>query len=210
MCDSKVNFRVGTSEDKPKVAQFMKKFFWPGEPICKSENLVISDEINDEAVSILELGTCTIAEDEAGNLIGLRLAEPRVPEDVEKKKVENPQNTLDKLGKLVYDLAIGAKVFEKYNVDKAMYSSALVVDEKYRGKGLGKKLYEENMKLAKSLGYPIYVCDCTSAFSAKACANLGFTEIFEIVFKDYQDENGKPVLHPDSPHDRAVVYIKIL
>uniref|UniRef100_T1GRC5 N-acetyltransferase domain-containing protein n=1 Tax=Megaselia scalaris TaxID=36166 RepID=T1GRC5_MEGSC len=190
MCDSKVNFRVGTSEDKPKVAQFMKKFFWPGEPICKSENLVISDEINDEAVSILELGTCTIAEDEAGNLIGLRLAEPRVPEDVEKKKVENPQNTLDKLGKLVYDLAIGAKVFEKYNVDKAMYSSALVVDE--------------------NLGYPIYVCDCTSAFSAKACANLGFTEIFEIVFKDYQDESGKPVLHPDSPHDRAVVYVKIL
>lgn len=207
---SEVTFRVGSSKDKEKVAEFMKKYFWVGEPICKSENLVVSDDVNSEAVSILDLGTCTIAEDSDGNLVGIRLAEPRVPEDVEKKKVESPQNTLDKLGKLVYDLAIGAKVFETYEVNKAMYSAALAVDEKYRGKGLGKRLYEENMKLAKSLGYPIYVCDCTSAFSAKACANLGFTEIYEIVFEEYKDESGKPALKPDPPHERAVVYVKVL
>ncbi|KAL5291854.1 hypothetical protein ACFFRR_010934 [Megaselia abdita] len=207
---SEVNFRVGTASDKEKVAKFMKKYFWVGEPICKSENLEVSDDVNNEAVSILDLGTCTIAEDNSGNLVGIRLAEPRVPEDVEKKKVEKPETTLDKLGRLVYDLAIGSKVFETYKVDKAMYSAALVVDEKYRGKGLGKRLYEENMKLAKDLGYPIYVCDCTSAFSAKACANLGFTEIFEIVFSEYKDGSGKPVLKPDPPHNRAVVYVKVL
>ncbi|KAL5292381.1 hypothetical protein ACFFRR_011279 [Megaselia abdita] len=205
---SDFKFRVGTSEDKTQVSEFLNQHFWVEEPTRKTTGIEVTKDIQDRVLRSLDLGTSTIAEDNNGNIVGIRLAIPKTKESLN-KNIGEPQNILEKIRK---DMADGANVFERFKTDKTMHSVALAVDGKYRGLGLGEKLYKENMRLARSLGYTVYVCDCTSAFSAKACVKLGFENVFEVVFSKYKDANCKLSFSelPSPPHVKAVVYVKVL
>lgn len=207
---SEISFRIGTESDKARVKVFLKEHFFVDEPICKSENAAIDEGSLDKIVRCLEFGTCTLAEDSTGKLIGVRLAKPRTPEDVDNLNIDIPKTTLDRMWRMVYDLALNANTFERFGVEKIMHSMVLGVDKDYRGKGLGTQLYKENMKLAKELGYTVYTCDCTSLFSAKACLRLGFDIIYEIAYTDYKDEKDVQIFRPSPPHDKLRVLAKVL
>lgn len=207
---SEFTFRIANESDKECIGKFLLEHFFNDEPICRSENATIDDISLGKILKCIDSGTCTIAEDADGNLAGLRLAMPKTPEDVKSMNVKNPKKTIDRMWRMVYDIAVAANAFERYGVDKIMQSMVLSVDGKYRGKGLGTQLYAENMKLAKDLGYKVYVCDCTSLFSAKACLKLGFETIFEIAYSDYKNDKGVQIFKPNAPHDKIRVLAKVL
>lgn len=207
---TELTFRAGTENDKNRVKTFLLDNYFPDEPICKSEHAEIDGKNLDKIVKCLEYGTCTLAEDCDGKLIGVRLAEPSLPTDIESYNVKNPKTYLEKLWVFLYKIAQEANTFEKYRVEKVMHSMLLGVDKDYRSKGLGTQLYRENMKLAKKLGYSLYTCDCTSLYSAKACLNLGFDIVYEMPYADYKDENGVQIFKPHPPHDKIRVFAKLL
>lgn len=68
-------------------------------------------------------------------------------------------------------------------------------------------IYSEN---AKTQGFHYVRADCTSLFSGKLCARVGFNAIYELDYKDYVEEDGKQVFSPALPHTTAVTYIKKL
>lgn len=63
-------------------------------------------------------------------------------------------------------------------------------------------------EIAKEQGFHYVRADCTSFFSGKLCAQLGFEAIYNLNYNDYVDEDGKPIFSPASPHTAAVSYIK--
>lgn len=65
-------------------------------------------------------------------------------------------------------------------------------------------------EIGKEKGLHICRVDCSSYFSGKLCARLGFEQIYELNYADYVDEDGNPIFSPAFPHTAIVTYIKKL
>lgn len=206
---TEITYRVANESDKSKIGKFLYDHFWPDEPTFKAAGIIPSEEENEDVLKCIDYGTCTIAEDQHGAVAGVRLAKVRVPSDIE-KPADKPWTQLDKIFEFLRIIALDAKVFERYNVDKLLQSMLICVSRDFRGKGVGLKLYSENMELGRQLGYKVYVCDCTSTFSAKLCEKLGMECIAAWDFNKYLDENGEQLFKPESVHDKLRVYGKAL
>uniref|UniRef100_T1GHU7 N-acetyltransferase domain-containing protein n=1 Tax=Megaselia scalaris TaxID=36166 RepID=T1GHU7_MEGSC len=186
---AEIIYRVANESDKEKVGKFLYDHFWPDEPTFKAAGVLPNKEENDDVLKCIDYGTCTIAEDQNGTIAGVRLAKVRVPADIE-KPAEKPWTQLDKI--------------------LNSCSMLICVSRDFRGKGVGLKLYSENMELGKRLGFKAYVCDCTSAFSAKLCEKLGMEVIAAIEYTECLDENGEQLFKPEAIHDKIRMYGKAL
>lgn len=206
---AEIIYRVANESDKEKVGKFLYDHFWPDEPTFKAAGVLPNKEENDDVLKCIDYGTCTIAEDQNGTIAGVRLAKVRVPADIE-KPAEKPWTQLDKILEFLRVVALKANIFEKYNTDKLLQSMLICVSRDFRGKGVGLKLYSENMELGKRLGFKAYVCDCTSAFSAKLCEKLGMEVIAAIEYTECLDENGEQLFKPEAIHDKIRMYGKAL
>ena len=77
----------------------------------------------------------------------------------------------------------------------------LSVRSDYGGKGLGKRLVERSLQVAKEMGFGVVKSDLGSSFSRKICEKCGFEPVFEIRYADEfplydkMDESAKQ-LHP--------------
>ena len=77
----------------------------------------------------------------------------------------------------------------------------LSVRSEYGGKGIGKRLVEHSLQVAKEKGCTTVKSDLASSFSRKICEKCGFETVFEIRYADEfplynkMDESSKQ-LHP--------------
>lgn len=207
---SGLTYRKMEETDSEAVRIFLRENFFTDEPLTQSSGQLPTEEAMGRPVEVVKLGCSTIAVDSQGNIAGVRLAYPKGPADVKPPSPQIPTDIFDRTMDFLVLLGFRADVFGKFNVDKAMKGMMLCVGRSYRGQGVGLHLYAENMKLAKSLGYPLYVCECTSLFSAKLCEKLEMTKVLEMNYNEYCDENGNAIFHKVPPHDMARVYVKLL
>uniref|UniRef100_T1GGC1 aralkylamine N-acetyltransferase n=1 Tax=Megaselia scalaris TaxID=36166 RepID=T1GGC1_MEGSC len=204
-------YRKVEESDTDAIRNFLRENFYVDEPLNQSTGSNLPTEEQQEGpISVIKHGSSTVAVDSQGNVAGVRLAYPKVPADIKPPSQQIPTANFDRMMDFLALLGVRSEVFKKFNVDTSMHGMLLCVDKKYRGQGVGLKLYSENMKLAKSLGYPVYVCECTSLFSAKLCEKLEMTKVLEMNYNEYCDENGNAIFHKVPPHDMARVYVKVL
>ena len=77
----------------------------------------------------------------------------------------------------------------------------LSVRGEYGGRGVGKRIAEHSLQVAKEKGCTIVKSDLASSFSRKICEKCGFETVFEIRYADEfplydkMDESSK-YLHP--------------
>lgn len=91
----------------------------------------------------------------------------------------------------------------------ALDACFLSVDSSTRGLGVGTALTQSTLDYAKENGYNFVYCLCTSFFSGRVCEQLGFDTGYNLRYDEYL-VNGKIVIRPEDPHERAVVYVKQL
>ncbi|XP_018319938.1 dopamine N-acetyltransferase-like [Agrilus planipennis] len=61
-------------------------------------------------------------------------------------------------------------------------------------------------EIAKEQGYKLIRVDCSSNFSARAMAKLGFESISELKYEDYKP-NGEIVFKPAFPHTEVKSFV---
>lgn len=61
--------------------------------------------------------------------------------------------------------------------------------------------------IGREQGYGLMRVDCTSYFSARAIARLGFECVYELKYADYK-ENGQTVFVPEHPHNALTIYVQ--
>lgn len=100
-------------------------------------------------------------------------------------------------------------VFTLYpEIDSFVDGKILSVDPKYRGHGIAGKLTDMTIDyLSKNQIQLLHVL-CTSHFSARVCEKSGFTEVFNLPFSDFCDDEGKQILCPEKPHVAARIFTK--
>lgn len=207
--ESNLVYRAYKKEDYSNVKEFLIENYYPHVPILQAVGLTQpSDEQQEVILQVLDLGCTTVCVNDSSEIVGIRIAYPRKFSDIEKP--DENESGLGKILTFVHYLAVKSKVYELYNSKEIVNGMALCVAENYRGRGIGFKLYQENMKLAKDLGYKVYNCDCTSFYSIAICEKLGMTELFKIKFSDYVYENGKQILDVKKPHVETKVFAQVL
>lgn len=208
---SEIKYRAAETKDEEKVLQLLREYFYPDEPLNQSCG---NHDPEDEsfAIGLIKQGLCNIAEvfDAAhpdGYIIGCRLSYPNAKgEGSDKSEDIIPTTPFQKIVAFLGMLTAKSNVFERFNVERTAQGHIVCVHKDFRGKGIAKQLYVENIELARKLGYPMYVCDCTSLFSAKLCEKLGMELTATLQFDEFLDANGNAYYKPPPPHDYARSY----
>ncbi|XP_034945523.1 dopamine N-acetyltransferase-like isoform X2 [Chelonus insularis] len=196
-------------KDKPEVLAFLKRFFFRDEPLNDSIQLIPEGEtscppLENYSMSSIEENLSLMAVSSSGSIVGVLLNGTTVaPEDSEEPDFikECDHQKFRKILKLLHHVDREANVVKRYPGKKILDIKIISVDNNWRGKGIAAELFKKTMKIAKELNYDYVRCDCSSHFTSKLCKRLGFEEIFELKYKDYVDQDGKPVFTPAPPHD---------
>ncbi|KAH0944768.1 hypothetical protein HN011_009652 [Eciton burchellii] len=206
-------------DDKLRVLKFLRRFFFRDEPLNQCIQLIpegedsTCEELEDYCSNAsFENNLSLMAISASGTIVGVSLngkMGPPPPEEAE--YVHSCKNAkFKKILKLLHHIDKNVNTGERFRDLNVLELRIISVNTNWRGKGIGKALIEKSMEIAKAQGFNYMRVDCTSLFSGKLCARIGFNAIYELDYKDYVDEDGKQIFSPALPHTTAVTYTKKL
>lgn len=68
-------------------------------------------------------------------------------------------------------------------------------------------IFYVNREIARREGFGLVRADCTSYYSAKALAKLGFECVYTLQYCDYKEDD-EIVFKPDPPHNEIKIYVQ--
>lgn len=99
-------------------------------------------------------------------------------------------------------------VFELYpDIELFVDGKIWAVDSRYRGHGIAGQLTEKTLEYMRENHIQIYQVLCSSHYSSRVCEKMNFTEVFQLPFHEYVDEDGNQILNPEKPHVAARIFI---
>ncbi|XP_058464564.1 arylalkylamine N-acetyltransferase-like 2 [Malaya genurostris] len=212
-----IEFRVANPDDYDSVLEFVLKFYYHDEPMNNSY-IYDSNPAEDDvefSVSFVLQGMAVVAEDchQGKTLVGVSIANPTYPGYVqdllnaaEQARTRKWRDSL----KLLAHLQRSVNILERFNAQKCYDIEIVAVDPDYRGQSIGAKLFEEQFKRAKSLGYPLASADCSSFYSARIAERVGMKCIGKLAYSDYRDEDGVQLFQPSAPHREIQTFVIVL
>ncbi|XP_011632927.1 dopamine N-acetyltransferase-like isoform X2 [Pogonomyrmex barbatus] len=215
--DMDYHIEIINKDDKLRVLKFLRRYFFRDEPLNQSIQLIPEGEdstcmeLEDYCShATFENNLSLMAVSASGAIIGVQLNGKMEPSSNEEPEyIRLCKNTkFKKILRLLYHIDKNVNKGGQYRDSNVLEIRILSVDTNWRGKGVAKNLIEKTIEIAKQQGFHYVRADCTSAFSGKLCARLGFDAIYELNYNDYVDEEGKPIFSPVSPHTAAITYIK--
>ncbi|KAF5282072.1 hypothetical protein FQA39_LY00597 [Lamprigera yunnana] len=209
------DIQVITQNDSTAVIDHLRKFFFKDEPLNVAVNLLdqnlTCEELETYSVKSIHEGTSLMAITNSNEIIAVSLNSTIKSDDrsgtdnepSENTKFSKVKNFLDYYGRE------GTKeIAKRYpDVEKIMFVKIMSTDVAWRGKGIAKELVDRTRKMGKLHGYGLMRVDCSSEFSARAVAKLGFECIYEVKYEDYK-ENDQPVFITKSPHTAFKIYVQ--
>ncbi|KAG9430497.1 dopamine N-acetyltransferase-like isoform X1 [Apis mellifera carnica] len=227
LADSANDERIGmdyhiqmiTKDDKLRILKFLRRFFFRDEPLNHSIELIPESEDStclelEEycSMSSFENNLSLMAVSTNGAIIGVILnGKMDPPNDEEPEYITTCENAkFKKILRLLNYVDRNVNRDGKFRGLNILEIRIMSVDSNWRGKGVAKALVEKTLEIGKEKGLHICRVDCSSYFSGKLCARLGFEQIYELNYADYVDEDGNPIFSPALPHTAIVTYIKKL
>lgn len=212
-------YRVATANDREAILDFLRKHYYPEEPITNGNEPKCQDIADEEfTLSVIADNASVVAVDPQtdGKIIGALMAGPIETDEVHHimdMAAESESNNNRKWSQILLllgHLAQCSNIFQRYNVDRSLHIHVMSVDTAYRGKSIGTYLMQMCFDVGKSLGYPIVSADCTNVFSIKIAEKLGMDCVNEMAFSDYKDIHGKQLFNPPLPHTHIKSFVKVL
>ncbi|XP_054085637.1 arylalkylamine N-acetyltransferase-like 2 [Zeugodacus cucurbitae] len=211
-----IRIRLVELSDGDDVLNFLRKHFYPEEPLCSSSQKPPHPEDEAFNISLIAHGTCLMAVQQQivngirrERIVGVLLSGPKHSDEAEHLFKEAARLRPTDFGKAIGILAHAERdsnVFERYNVERALHIYAGAVDGSFRGRAISIILKEKLKELGRQLGYSLLTTDCTSFYSAKVSERMGMDCVNVIKYADYLDEEGKVVFNMPLPHEYLKTY----
>ncbi|XP_055608244.1 arylalkylamine N-acetyltransferase 1-like [Uranotaenia lowii] len=208
--------RVARPEEVELVRQVLRTIYYPEEAITVSYKYGKDPTPDDEkfSLSFVEPGYTVLAEDTvAKKFVGVSVGGPIYPGDPDlmlKEAATTETRKWSDILKLLAQLERTADVCGKYQLDRAYHVHILAVDSSYRGRGLGKKILDFQINLAKEHGFGAISGDFTSVFSARIAEQLGMESISQLSLADYRDDKGEHLFDPIEVNRLIKTCVKLL
>lgn len=101
-----------------------------------------------------------------------------------------------------------SNVCERFCVTEALHLHGVSVDKKYRGRSIGKRLFNECFNVAKSRNYQLVSADCTSVYSIHIAENVGMKLVSTVTYDEYNNKIGDKIFSPIKPHTEIKSFVK--
>ncbi|KAG5678327.1 hypothetical protein PVAND_008012 [Polypedilum vanderplanki] len=211
-----IKFRIASTDEDEKVRQFLREHFISKEPV--NQAYPSRDDSMDEAflLSLLPEGNIILAIDStleieviAGMACIGEITKNYSQESWEESETTTHPKWRDIL-KFMSHIEAKSRVCERYGVEKAIHLHGVSVNEKYRGKSLGKRLFEECFRVAQNRGYKLVSGDCTSLYSIKIAESLGMEFVSMVTYDEYNEKIGYKLFNPILPHTEIKTFVKHL
>ncbi|XP_068152541.1 arylalkylamine N-acetyltransferase-like 2 [Drosophila tropicalis] len=200
--------RIMSTEDYDQVELFLRDHYYNADPLmmsCPGDlykfGIPYFDEMN---LSLIKQNTSLIAIDELTNSIaGVVIAGAQAENDVEEHRLLSEalgSNIFGCIERLVSEVERKSNVYQRFNVNKLLYSHVTCVDTLKRGQGLGVRLAKTLIKLGRAKGFKLMLALCSSFYSARQKHALGMECIYAQAYADYKDDEGRAILTPPAPH----------
>lgn len=205
--------RVATPEDYDKVLEFIRIHYYAEEPLTIGVEPKQPDSYDVEFnMSSISHGTSVVAV-EGDKILGVFLAAPKYSDEAQHIKEEAEKLAGTKWAQILgilYHVEIGANVFERFGVEKAVHGHVLSVHKDARGKNVGGQIIEKVWEVAKEKGFQLFTSDCTSYYSAKLMERLGMTLVNDFPYSQYRDTNDNQIFNPPEIHKSIQTFAKVL
>lgn len=210
--NSEIIFRVANKSEQEKVLQFLRKHFFSEEPINNAHP--IKDESMEEEfiLSLLPDGNIIFAVDSATNQIAGLASFGEINERYSRESWEESETTSNRkwrdILRFMSFIESKSKFCERFGVTEALHLHGVAVDKAYRGRAIGKKLFQECFRIAASRNYKLVSADCTSIYSSHIAESVGMECVSTVTYDEYHDKVGDKIFHPILPHDEIKSFVK--
>lgn len=137
------NIRVVTEEDKCRILEFFRKFFFKDEPLNKYLGLITEEKpVNEEVENFdcSDIGGSSLVAELNGQLIGVCINEIMEKGHI-RENFEPTDKEFAKIVKFLEFIAKNCNPFQHFpGATKAMSLKIVSVDGSFRGKGIAKQL----------------------------------------------------------------------
>jgi len=213
---SEISFRVASESEHDKVLEFLREHFLPEEPIGKAYPIQDDSMEEEFLLSLLPDGNVIMAIDATNKndeIAGLAFIGEITKNYSNESWEESEQTTNLKwrdILKFMSHIESKSNVCERYGVEKAIHLHGVTVNKKYRGKSLGKMLFEECFHIGKLRGYKLVSADCTSIYSVHIAQSTGMKFVSMVTYDEYHEKIGYKLFNPILPHVEVKSFVKKL
>ncbi|XP_075162580.1 arylalkylamine N-acetyltransferase-like 2 [Haematobia irritans] len=209
--DNNIRICIIEPKDRQRVLDFLRIHYYCEEPLTVGTTPKQQDKADEDFnMSNIDHGTCLMAiQRESETIVGAVLAGPKGPDEADHLLEDAAKEGPTKWGTILKFLAgveRAANVCSRYGVEKVLHAHVIGVDRKMRGHNIGGSLMNELKVLARKLNYELLTADCTSYYSGKMCERLGWECVNVVYYKDCVDDNGRPIITSNPPHDCCRTY----
>lgn len=207
-------FRVANESEHETVRQFLRRNFFPEEPINNAYPIKDDSMEEDFILSLLPDGNIIFAIDASnGEIAGLAMVGKITPqysqESWDESETTNHQKWRDVL-KFMSHIESKANVCQRFGVAAALHVHGVAVEQSYRGQAIGKKLFLECFNIAARRHYRIVSADCTSIYSALIAQSVGMECVSTVTYEEYHEKIGDKIFYPTPPHNEIKSFVKQL
>uniref|UniRef100_A0A0N7Z8J1 aralkylamine N-acetyltransferase n=1 Tax=Rhodnius neglectus TaxID=72488 RepID=A0A0N7Z8J1_9HEMI len=198
--EKEFTIEIMKQEDEREVYDLLARSFFKDEPLsCDDEPPKFEDV---HALKAIYQGYSVKAVDAQGNIIGVSI---NIDFSKFKKFTDFPKT--ERLEKI---FALMDYIDQHVNRPPGLLDGHIItVDAAWRNKGIAKELCEKTEKLAKEAGFSGMNSLCTAVYTRMIGEARGFKCIYSMKYKDYVDQNGRPIFNTKPPHNEVSVCIKL-
>ncbi|XP_044727986.1 arylalkylamine N-acetyltransferase 1-like isoform X2 [Chrysoperla carnea] len=211
--DDDIEICLIQDDDIEDVLVFLRKFFFKDEPLNVEQNLLETEDAR--CLELEEICTETMKEHlsfkatSKGQILGVTINGVSRPGKAVDSSEECKNPKFKKILKLLYTIDKQSDVFGQFpDVSSTIDVKIISVDNACRGRGIAKALIDRTREFGAENGHAMIRVDCTSHFSAKAVARLGFECVYILKYSEYLGPDGKPVFTPEPPHNEVKVFVQ--
>ena len=104
-----------------------------------------------------------------------------------------------------------SNIYQRYNIETAVYVGYLCTQRGFRGNGLGYKIMQASIKFLKNLGLEGYVIfgEGSAKPSQRIFEKCGFEAIFLLLYSDYK-VNGKVIFKHTGEETNSKLYARTI
>lgn len=210
--NSKIIFRTADESERDKVLQFLRQHFFSEEPINNAYPIK-DDSMEEEFIlSLLPAGNIILATDtDNSQIVGLasfgEISESYSQESWDESETTTNRKWRDIL-KFMSHIESKASVCKRFNVTEALHLHGVTVDKRYRGRAIGKSLFNECFRIAQSRNYRLVSADCTSVYSIHIAESVGMECVSTVTYDEYHEKIGDKIFNPIHPHVEIKTFVK--
>lgn len=205
-------FRAANESEHDIVLEFLREYFFTEEPINNAYPIKDDSMEEEFLLSLLPEGNIWLAIDSLSNNIAGIAMFGKITKNYSQESWDESEATMNikwrDILKFMSHIESQSNVCERFGVTEALHLHGVAVDKAYRGRAIGKQLFNKCFEEAKKRNYHLVSADCTSIYSVRIAQSVGMEFVSTVTYDEYNEKIADKIFYPTPPHVEIKTFVK--